>query len=98
MAENSGIGWTDHTMNFWQGCNKVSAECAHCYIDSLMRFAGRVPFNGPMRTVNWQGPHKWNRRADNAGKRLRIFTCSMSDFFHTGADEWRSEAWDVIRQ
>ena len=42
MAEISGIGWTDHTQHFWQGCNKVSAECTHCYIDGLMRLAGRV--------------------------------------------------------
>ena len=27
----------------------------------------------------------------------RVFTCSMSDFFHPGADDWRAEAWDVIK-
>lgn len=97
MAENSGIGWTDHTMNFWQGCHKVSTECQHCYIDGLMKLAGRQPFNGPMRTVDWSKPAKWNRQAAKAGRRLRIFTCSMSDFFHEGADQWRPEAWQVIR-
>jgi len=85
-------------MNFWWGCNKVSAECTHCYIDGLMRFAGRIPFNGPMRTVNWSNPHRWERQAVQQGCRFRIFTCSMSDFFHDGADEWRPEAWEVIRQ
>src|SRR5262249_55521643 len=25
------------------------------------------------------------------------FTCSMSDFFHQGADAWRPEAWKIIR-
>jgi protein gp37 len=97
MAENSGIGWTDHTMNFWWGCHKVSAECQHCYIDGLMKLAGRQPFNGPMRTVDWSKPAKWNRQAAKAGRRLRIFTCSMSDFFHEGADQWRPEAWQIIR-
>lgn len=97
MAENSGIGWTDHTMNFWQGCHKVSTECQHCYIDGLMKLAGRQPFNGPMRTVVWSKPAKWNRQAAKAGQRLRIFTCSMSDFFHEGADQWRPEAWQIIR-
>jgi hypothetical protein len=47
MAENTSIGWTDHSHNFWWGCNKVSPECHHCYIDSIMRRAGRVPFGGP---------------------------------------------------
>lgn len=97
MAENSGIGWTDHTMNFWWGCHKVSTECQRCYIDGLMKLAGRQPFNGPMRTVDWSKPAKWNRQAAKAGRRLRIFTCSMSDFFHEGADPWRPEAWQIIR-
>lgn len=97
MAENSKIGWTDHTMNFWQGCNKVSAECKHCYIDGIMRRAGREPFNGPMRTKDWTHPARWNRIATDQGRRFRVFTCSMSDFFHEGADQWRSDAWDIIR-
>jgi len=32
-----------------------------------------------------------------AGERFRVFTCSMSDFFHPGADAWREGAWNVIR-
>lgn len=97
MAENSGIGWTDHTMNFWWGCNKISTECQHCYINGLMKLAGREPFNGPIRTVDWKKPTKWNRQAGREGRRLRIFTCSMSDFFHEGADAWRPEAWRIIK-
>ncbi len=27
-----------------------------------------------------------------------VFTCSMSDFFAREADEWRPEAWDIIRR
>ena len=97
MAENSKIGWTDHTHNFWWGCHKVSEECRFCYIDGIMRRGGHDPFNGPMRTRNWSNPPKWNRKAEAAGTRLRIFTCSMSDFFHPGADEWRDDAWDLIK-
>lgn len=63
-----------------------------------MRRAGRVPFAGSMRTVNWSNPHRWERQAQEQGRRFRIFTCSMSDFFHPGADGWRDEAWEVIRQ
>ena len=50
-----------------------------------------------MRTLHWEGPKKWNRRAALLETRSRIFTCSMSDFFHPGADEWRPEAWEIIR-
>lgn len=98
MAQDSKIGWTDHTQNFWWGCEKVSEECAHCYIAPIMRRGGRDPFNGPIRTKNWQNPIRWNRAAKRAERRLRVFTCSMSDFFHPAADPWRNEAWNVIRE
>lgn len=98
MAENSKIGWTDHTHNFWWGCNKVSEECRFCYIDGIMRRGGHEPFKGPMRTKNWSNPRKWNRLAEVRASRLRIFTCSMSDFFHPGADDWRNDAWNIIKE
>src|SRR5256885_14369984 len=86
MATNSKIGWTHHTMNFWWGCHKVSDECKCCYIAQIMRRGGYEPFNGPMETKNWANPERWNSHARKAGARLRVFTCSMSDFFHPGAD------------
>ena len=98
MAENSKIGWTNHTMNFWWGCEKVSEECKFCYISPIMKRAGKLPFDGPIRTKNWTRPAKWHRRATRTGDRPRIFTCSMSDFFHPGADRWRGEAWEIIRE
>lgn len=97
MAKNSKIGWTTHTHNFWQGCTKVSAECRFCYIEAIMKRAGRVPFGGPIRTKTWNAPFAWDRAAKKAGERHRVFTCSMSDFFHEGADAWRPEAWEVIK-
>jgi protein gp37 len=96
MAQNSTIGWTDHTHNFWWGCNKVSDECTFCYIASIMRRGGHEPFQGPIRTKNWENPARWNRAAEREGRHARVFTCSMSDFFHQGADPWRDEAWKVI--
>lgn len=97
MAENSSIGWTHHTMNFWWGCHKVSIECKHCYIAGIMKRAGYEPFGGPMETKNWANPARWNKLAAKRGIRERVFTCSMSDFFHEGADHWRDEAWGIIK-
>jgi protein gp37 len=37
MAENSKIGWTDRTHNFWYGCYTVSEECSHCGIVAIVR-------------------------------------------------------------
>lgn len=97
--DNSKIGWTHHTWNPWWGCNKVSAACQFCYIGQIMRRSGNEPFHGPKRTkTTWKTPFTWNRKAEKTGQRLRIFTCSMSDFFHPGADAWRDEAWEIMRQ
>ncbi len=30
--EKTKIQWTDATVNFWQGCQKVSAGCKYCYM------------------------------------------------------------------
>jgi protein gp37 len=35
--------------------------------------------------------------AQASGKRENVFTCSWSDFFHSAADAWRPEAWEIIR-
>jgi protein gp37 len=96
--KNSKIGWTHHTWNPWWGCNKVSAACLNCYIDSIMRRSGNEPFHGPKQTKTSKDPMRWNRKAKKDGVRRRVFTCSMSDFFHPGADKWRPEAWEIIRQ
>lgn len=96
--EDSKIGWTHHTWNPWWGCHKVSAACTHCYIGQIMRRSGNEPFHGPMKTkTSWRKPYAWNENAIARRKRYRIFTCSMSDFFHPRADAWREEAWTVIK-
>lgn len=96
--ENSTIGWTDHTQNFWCGCTKVSPGCEHCYMGNVLRRAGREPFDGPEQSGTWRAPFKWDRQAAQSRRRARVFSCSLSDFFHAGADEWRDEAWEVIRE
>lgn len=98
-TDQTKIGWCHYTMNFWWGCTRVSTECKRCYIEGIMKRAGiRRPFGGPIRTKNWRAPIKWNERALKNQEKYRVFTCSMSDFFHQGADEWRSEAWRIIRE
>ena len=34
MSAISKIEWCDSTVNFWSGCTKVSAGCAHCYAET----------------------------------------------------------------
>lgn len=96
MGQQTAIEWTDATYNPWRGCDKVSPGCAHCYMFTEQRRYGRDPsvvvrcadstFYAPIRAK------KWRDMTDKL-----VFTCSWSDWFHEDADDWRDEAWEVIR-
>lgn len=49
---------------------------------SEVRRAAPATFNAPLK---WKEPAK-------------VFTCSISDFFIDEADQWRDEAWEIIRR
>lgn len=99
MGETTKISWAHHTWNWIQGCHRVSEECRFCYISNIIRKQKRPAFEGPFRSkTTWRQPYKWDREAEQAGEPRRVFTCSLSDFFHPGADQWRDEAWQVIRE
>jgi protein gp37 len=91
MGEASAIEWTEATWNPWMGCTKVSPGCAHCYMFREQRQYGRDPETVVRSKTKFHEPMKW------AEGRL-VFTCSWSDWFHEGADAWRDEAWEIIRQ
>ncbi len=42
--QNTNIEWTDHTINFWWGCTKVSPACQHCYAESVAKVFGKRLF------------------------------------------------------
>ncbi len=90
--KESKIEWTDSTVNFWMGCNKISTGCKYCYMYRMMEKDGksgnsiqRVGYETFYKAYDWKKPR-------------RIFTCSMSDFFLAEADEWRKDAWKLIKQ
>lgn len=87
-----------YTFNPWQGCQKVSVGCQHCYAETLMdqRF-GRAKWGpvGPrVRTSddNWRKPLAWNRKARAEGRRDRVFCASLADVFE---DRHEVNAWRV---
>jgi protein gp37 len=43
--ENSKIQWTDHTINFWWGCTKVSEACQNCNAETVAKIFGPRLFN-----------------------------------------------------
>jgi len=104
MSDNTEISWAHHTLNFWMGCDKVAPECAHCYIARGLFWGGRQPYGAVYRTAQagWGNAVRWQRELEqcrllNGDRAYRVFTCSISDFFSARADEWRADAWKIIR-
>jgi protein gp37 len=91
VAATSAIEWTDATWNPWMGCERVSPGCAHCYMYREQRQYGHDPEALRRSKTRFFEPLRWT------DARL-VFTCSWSDWFHPAADQWRDEAWDVVRQ
>lgn len=107
MGANSSIEWTHHTFNIVWGCQRVSPGCQHCYAETLAKRWGHNVW-GPAKTTArremsaayWQQPYKWNKTAEKAGQRARVFCGSMSDVFEDHpTNEWaRANLWGLIDQ
>lgn len=86
MGENSKIEWTDHTFNIVWGCTRVSPACQNCYAEAFSHRLGKDLW-GPgkdrqtMSESYWRQPLKWNRQAEKARVRRRVFCSSMADVF-----------------
>lgn len=107
MAELTGISWTDHTANFWWGCQRVSPGCEHCYAETLAVVRRKLPVWGPPSTTErqrmkgvWRDVAKWNASARADGVRRKVFVSSMADVFeaHPQVAPWRAEALDLLAQ
>lgn len=108
MGEVSAIAWTHATFNAWIGCARVSPACENCYAESLAkaRFEGppgkKVPLWGvdaarkTMSEDYWRAPLKWNRDAQAAGERRRVFCSSLADVFEIAIPR-NVEAAEVLR-
>lgn len=95
----TNIQWTDYTWNPWVGCNWISAGCDNCYMFSEQRRRNINPEKVRRTTTTFDKPLKKDRQKNykiEAGS--NVFVCSYSDFFHPLADEWRDEAWAIIKQ
>lgn len=92
MALFTNISWTDLTWNIARGCTKVNSDCKYCYMyrdsmngtryDAFKIKRTKTVFDLPLKV---KAPSK-------------IFTCSLTDFFHPGCDSFRDEAWAIIRR
>lgn len=84
--------------NLWHGCHKVSEGCFHCYVYRRDAEHG-IDSSLVRRTASFGLPLA--RRRDGSFKvapGTTLWTCFTSDFFLAEADEWRPEAWSMMRR
>jgi protein gp37 len=107
VTEHSKIEWTEHTFNPWWGCSEVGPGCDNCYARTLAeRLHPDLTLWGPksqrltFEPRHWNGPLGWNRKAEKAGRRDRVFCLSMGDLFdnQVDLDEERAELWTLIHK
>jgi len=106
VGTNSKIEWTHHTFNPWIGCAKVSEGCRNCYAErdfDKRRHVAQWGANGTrVRTAEstWAKPLAWNKAAEKAGERHRVFCASLSDVFEDRPElePWRVELFALIRK
>lgn len=92
MGADSKIQWTHHTLNPWWGCTKVDEACRNCYAEAFSKRTGHDVWGASSRRRffgdrPWRDALKWNRAAEKAGERHRVFCASMADVF-----EWLPES------
>jgi len=86
--------------NPWHGCKKLSEGCRYCYVYRQDgRYNPEIDSSEVRRTSSFDLPLK--RKRDKSYKLepdTLVFTCFTSDFFVDDADEWRKEAWQMIKE
>jgi protein gp37 len=86
LFDLSNISWTDCTWNAWLGCDRCGPECRYCYIARAQGFGKRDPWADIYISKTWAQPYKWNNKLA-ANEYMKVFTCSLSDFFHMKIDD-----------
>lgn len=85
------------TWNLWHGCRKISAGCANCYVYRTdARFERDA--SAVKKTSAFRLPIAKNRAGEyKIPSGTLVYTCFTSDLFLDAADEWREEAWEMMR-
>lgn len=90
----SSIQW-----NPWHGCHRCSPGCKNCYVYYLDALRDRNASMVVKNKTSFNNPIKKDRHGQyKIPPGTVLGSCFTSDFFIEEADEWRGEAWDMIRQ
>ena len=83
--------------NLWHGCHKLSEGCRHCYV---YRTDGKYGKDSSVVTKTEKFDLPLQRKKNGMYKIPSgnlVYTCFTSDFLIEDADEWRAEAWEMMR-
>jgi len=81
----------------WTGCYKVSDGCTYCYYYGP--HSKRYGQNNVQKTEEFYNPIAVNAKGlPKIASGKTVATCFATDFFIAEADEWRAEAWAMIKQ
>ena len=83
--------------NLWHGCHKLSEGCRHCYV---YRTDGKYGKDSSVVTKTEKFDLPLLRKKNGTYKIPSgnlVYTCFTSDFLIEDADEWRAEAWEMMR-
>lgn len=85
--------------NPWHGCHKCSPGCLNCYVYYLDKKRDKDASVVTKSKTNFDLPLKKDRKGNyKIVSGSEIATCFTSDFFVQEADEWREEAWSMIKK
>ncbi len=84
--------------NLWHGCHKLSAGCKYCYVYRGDEKRG-IDSSAITKTKSFDLPVQKKRNGDyKIPSGTKLYTCFTSDFFVEDADNWRPEAWKMMRE
>jgi len=82
-----------YTFNPWRGCVKISPACANCYAEKTSKRNPKVLGEWGYGTNRshaapsyWNLPLRWNKEAEKAGERRKVFCASLADVFEDRSD------------
>lgn len=84
--------------NPWHGCQRVSPGCHHCYVYRMDAQHERVS-GAPTKNKTFDLPVRKRKNGTYFAPSGTLFwTCFTSDFLLDRCDDWRFEAWQIIRE
>lgn len=84
--------------NPWHGCRKISEGCKYCYMYYLDRIRDMDGSNIYKTKSGFDYPLHRDKKGNykiQSGEMIRV--CMTSDFFLEEADDWRDEAWEIMK-